>query len=361
MAADSMRFSAAFRAALTGLAFLLPSASPSLAQLGLMSAFNLPTAMEANVVKLGDNVAYADGDRKKLDVYAPKNPTAAAPVVVFIYGGAWRNGSKADYEFVGHALAAAGFVTVIPDYRLFPEVRYPDFLEDNAQALAWVAKNIGRYGGDPQRLFLAGHSAGAYNAVMLALDSSFLREYGAELTIRGVAAISGPYNFYPFEYNEVRDTFGQAPNPEGTQPVNLVTDRAPPMFLATGTFDPIVRMQNTEALAERLKKRSIWVTEKYYEGFGHMEPVIALGQMMRWRMPVLSDMVEFFFRFGAFPSGAPRPDFTPEPPQDKPDPVLAVIDRLDAALSPLAYGAEDKAPAEKQAPGSERRDLDRGG
>ncbi|WP_244545392.1 alpha/beta hydrolase [Devosia enhydra] len=341
-----------FRTAFAGLAMglMLLASSAAQAQIDVMAPFNMAQAMDEEPVKLGDGVAYADGQRKKLDVYTPKNPSGAAPVVVFIYGGAWRNGNRADYQFVGRALASAGFVTVIPDYRLFPEVKYPDFIEDNAQALRWVQDNITKYGGDPQRVFLAGHSAGAYNAVMLALDSSFMREYGVDLQIRGVAALSGPYNFYPFEYGEVRDTFGEAPNPEGTQPVNLVTGNAPPMFLATGTHDPIVRRQNTEVLAERLKAQGIWVTERYYEGFGHMEPVFAMGKMLRWRMPVFADMVEFFHRFGAFPSGTPRPNFVPEPPMAAPDPILAVIDELDTILQPISDGAGDGAAPASETP-----------
>ncbi|UXN74762.1 alpha/beta hydrolase [Devosia sp. A8/3-2] len=231
----------------------------------------------------------------------PPSSSAPAPVVYFIYGGGWNRGERSDYQFVGRALAARGFVTVIADYRLVPEVRYPEFLEDNANGLRWVQDNIAQYGGDPNRVFSAGHSAGAYNAVMLALDPSFLREYGVTLSILGVAALSGPYDFYPFEYGEVRDAFGDAPNPQGTQPINLVTSNTPPMYLATGTTDPIVRMQNTERFAQKLKDSGIWVTTKYYNGFGHMEPVIAMGSMWRWRMPVLDDMVSFFQMFGAFP------------------------------------------------------------
>ena len=160
---------------------------------------------------------------------------------------AWKAGDKFEYEFVGRALASQGFVTVIPDYRLYPEVKYPEFLEDGARALKWVEDNIAGYHGDPNRVFLAGHSAGAYNAVMLALDKSFTREFGVTIPINGVAAISGPYDFYPFEYGEVRNAFGEAPNPEGTQPVNLVTPDSPPMLLVSGTSDPIVRVAEHRA------------------------------------------------------------------------------------------------------------------
>jgi acetyl esterase/lipase len=310
---------------------------PASAQVTIFSAFNLPGTIDAEVVKAGDNVPYADGPRFKLDVYVPDPPEISAPVVMFIYGGGWKAGDKFEYEFVGRALASQGFIVVIPDYRLYPEVKYPEFLEDNARAVKWIETNIASYGGDPQRLFLAGHSAGAYNAVMLGLDRSFLREFGVTVPIRAIAGMSGPYDFYPFEYDEVRNSFGEAPNPEGTQPVNLVTPDAPPMLLMSGNRDPIVRVQNTVNFAQKLKAQNVWVTTKYYDGFGHLEPVIAMGAMWRWRAPVLADMVAFFQRFGAFPSGAPRPVYTPEPPVGQPD-IEAIVARLDSLFTPIAGG-----------------------
>ena len=135
----------------------------------------------------------------------------------------------------------------------------------------------------------------------------------------------------------MRDAFGEAPNPEGTQPINLVTPDAPPMLLvSSGTSDPIVRVQNSKALAEKLREHGVWVTEKYYDGFGHLEPVIALGAMWRWRMPVLADTVEFFQRFGAFPSGVPRPLYTPEPPVEKQDMLAELIKEMDLVFVPIA-------------------------
>lgn len=313
-------------------------AGPAFAQVTIFSAFNLPPAVDGGVSKHAD-IEYSPRKGLKLDVYRPEQQDGPAPVVMFIYGGGWAAGDKFEYEFVGRAFAANGYVTVIADYRKYPEATYPYFLYDNAEAMRWVELNIAGFGGDPTRFFLAGHSAGAYNAVMLTLDRSLLTEVGVTMPVRAVAGISGPYNFYPFEYDEVRRTFGEASNPEGTQPVNLVTSEAPPMLLASGTSDPIVRVENTQALAQRLKAQGIWVTEKYYEGFGHMEPVIALGAMWRWRMPVLADVLEFFQTFGAFPSGARRPLYVPEPPQEQQDPMTALIREMDAILEPIS-GAE---------------------
>jgi acetyl esterase/lipase len=324
-----------FRAlARLAIALLVLWVVPAQAQVTIFSPFNIAEAMDQDVRKLAD-IPYADGKRMKLDVYQPAELSGPAPVVMFIYGGAWRAGDKFEYEFAGRAFAAAGYVTVIADYRLFPEVKYPDFLEDNARAMKWIEDHIADFGGDTSRFFLVGHSAGAYNAMMLALDRSFVREFDVTMPVLAVAGISGPYNFYPFEYGEVRETFGDAPNPEGTQPINLVTADAPPVMLLSGTSDPIVRVQNSTALAEKLRAQGIWVTEKYYEGFGHLEPVIALGAMMRFRMPVLQDITDFFQTFGAFPSGTPRPFFTPEPPADS---MTAVIDEMETILAPISDG-----------------------
>lgn len=314
------------------IAAVLSLASPAQAQIDIMAPFNMGSSMDDAAV-LEKDLPFADGDRMKLDIYGPKDPTGPAPVVMFIYGGAWNSGARKDYQFVGHALAANGFVVVIPDYRLFPEVKYPSFLEDNARAVKWIEDNIGTYGGDTSRFFIAGHSAGAYNAVMLGLERSFLNEYQVTMPVKGIAAISGPYDFYPFEYDQVRNTFG-VENPEGTQPINLVTPDKPPMLLLSGRSDPIVRVQNTEHLAEKLQAANNWVTTKYYDTLGHMDTVFAVGALWRWRAPVLQDMVSFFTQFGAFPSGVPKPVYTPAPPEGTTD-IQSTIARLDTLLNPI--------------------------
>lgn len=285
--------------ALTLAGTMLPSAAQAVS---LMDPFNISTAMDPGVLKLGNGIPYAGGPRGLLDVYVPQNPRGNAPVLLFVYGGGWNRGERADYNFVGHAYASRGFVTVIGDYRLVPEVTYPAFLYDVAVQAKWIEDNIGAFGGDANKLFLAGHSAGAYNAVMLSLDPAFFREAGVSLKVRGVAGLAGPYDFYPFEYDEVRNAFGLAPNPEGTQPVRLVNESAPPMFLASGLGDPIVRPINTETLAARLREYGVPVDERYYEGIGHMEIVTSIGAMLRWRAPVLDDTVNFFASLGALDS-----------------------------------------------------------
>lgn len=282
-------------------AFLLCAAVSPAYALSMMDPFNMSRTLDEGVNKIGENIPYANGDRQKLDIYAPAEiPRELAPVVIFYYGGAWKQGTKEDYVFVGHALAAKGFVVVIPDYRLVPEVQYPDFVFDNAAAVKWVEDNIRGYGGDKRRVFLSGHSAGAYNAVMLGMDSSYLRQFSVTIPIRGVAALSGPYAVYPFEFKELEAAFGNVDNPQLTQPINLPTEETVPMFLGHGDLDFIVSKDNTLLMQKKLLQANRSVTAKIYESLEHMEPVMALSTVWRWRSPVLEDMVEFFKEQGAF-------------------------------------------------------------
>lgn len=241
------------------------------------------------------NITFGPDARNKLDVYQPADRTGTKPVLFFVYGGSWNSGDKNDYGFVGHAFAAAGYVTVIADYRLVPKVRFPDFVTDGAKALGWINKNIARYGGDPERIYLAGHSAGAYNVMMLALDRSFLAAEGlpADL-IKGAAGLSGPYDFLPLAVNSTKKAFGQADDLAQTQPVTHVTSRAPPIFIATGDADRLVRPKNTRALASRLSAAGTRHNIRIYPGIDHGGTLLALSRPLRSDTPVLSDILAFF-------------------------------------------------------------------
>lgn len=299
-----------FRAALV---LLLMFASAPAQALSLMDPFNLPGTLDAGVTLAGQDIAYAPGPRHKLDVYVPDEIDGTAPVLVFIYGGAWRQGTKADYPFVGHAFAAQGFVTVVPDYRLVPNVAYPDFLNDNAKAIKWVEDNIHLFGGDKERIFIAGHSAGAYNAVMLGMDRTYLTEAGVTEPIRGVVGLSGPFAVYPFEFTELQDAFGHVDNPQMTQPINMSTANTVPMFLGHGSMDLIVSVENTTAMEKKFLAENHGITTKIYDGIGHMEAVWALAGIYRWRGSVLDDVINFLNGLGAFdPEGFGPIDLVPE-------------------------------------------------
>ncbi|MFZ5731246.1 MAG: alpha/beta hydrolase [Pseudomonadota bacterium] len=259
-----------------------------------LGVLNTVVPEDGGARRVATSIAYGPLPRQGLDIYAP-TAAARAPVIVFFYGGSWSSGRKEDYSFVASAFASAGYVCVLPDYRLFPAVRFPAFLEDCALATAWVERNIARFGGDPSRLFLAGHSAGAYNAVMVGLDRRYLDAAGgSQAAIRGVAGLAGPYDFLPLDNRTTINVFGEAPRLDLTQPVNFARRGLPPFFLATGADDDTVFPRNTIALAKRLRGVSVPVTEKIYPGVGHAGILLALSVPLRGRAPVLADMLDFF-------------------------------------------------------------------
>jgi acetyl esterase/lipase len=240
-----------------------------------------------------EGVPFTPYGRLKLDVYAPRGQSGPLPVIVFFYGGGWTDGERGGYEFVGRALAALGYVVVVPDYRLVPEIEYPVFLEDCAAAVRFVTENAGAWGGDDRAVVLAGHSAGAYNAVMLALKPRLFEMSGLAGRLRAVAGISGPYDFYPFDGPISQRVFGAWHEPLATQPVEYVRAGLPPFFLATGERDRLVYPRNTVALAERLRSAGGAVDEKHYGRLEHTMPMLALGRPLRFIAPVLSDLQRF--------------------------------------------------------------------
>ena len=264
-----------------------------------LTAFNAIAPADGGAELAQSGVAYGPLPRQTLDIYKPERKSGPHPVVVVFYGGSWNSGRRQDYAFLGRALASRGFVAVVADYRLVPEIRFPVFLEDAALAVVWAHKNAQTFGGDPARLFLFGHSAGAYIAAMVALDGQYLKAVGASpAIIKGVAALSGPYDFLPLDVNSTKAAFGQAPDLSLTQPVNFVTAAAPPMFLASGADDTTVRPRNTKALAEKLGRAGVPVTTKYYPGLGHVGILLALSRPFRRNAAVLDDVTEFI-AFGA--------------------------------------------------------------
>jgi acetyl esterase/lipase len=241
--------------------------------------------------RVARDVAFGPNPRQALDIYAPCRKMAGPlPVVVFFYGGSWDSGTKAEYGFVGRSLAALGYVAVVADYRVLPEIEYPVFLEDCAAAVRWVMAHTDGHGGDPSRIALMGHSAGAYNAAMIALGAGYL---GGEAAIRGVVGLSGPYDFYPFRVPVARRVFGAASDPEGTQPGRAVTSESPPMFLAHGLADKLVYPDNTQSLVADLRRAGVRVVETLYPGVGHVLPLLAIGWPLRLRLPVLAQVGTF--------------------------------------------------------------------
>ena len=260
-----------------------------------LRTFDAVVPKDGGVRLVARDAAFGPDPRQRLDVYAPadgpRNGKVAHPVIVFFYGGSWNSGTKAGYSFVGRALAARGFVVAVPDYRLVPQVRFPAFLEDNAAAVRWVRGHVARLGGDPDRLVLAGHSAGAYDAAMLALDPRWL---GADrAAVRGWAGLAGPYDFLPLDQPVTQAAFGAAPDPRETQPISHAGAGDPPAFLATGDEDTLVLPRNSDALAAKLTAAGVMVERRRYAGIGHVGLVTAIARPFRHRAPVLDDMVAF--------------------------------------------------------------------
>lgn len=240
---------------------------------------------------------YGRGARQSLDIWIPETAREGdrLPVVVFFYGGGWRSGDRADYGFVARALAERGFVTVIPDYRLSPKAHWPDFLEDSAAAVAWTHEHIAKLGGDPDRIALMGHSAGAYNAVMLALDPQWLRGAKSDPAIvRGVVGLAGPYDFLPLaKGSNAEKAMGRVRPAERTQPIAHVRGDAPPLWLATGDEDDVVRPRNSENLVAAIEKAGGSASLRVYPGMSHTGIMMAVSTPFRWRGPVVEDASDF--------------------------------------------------------------------
>ncbi len=239
------------------------------------------------------SIRYGDGPRHSLDVYSAGQ--AGGPVVLFLYGGSW------------------DFVVVIPDYRLYPEVRYPAFLEDNAAALDWTRRHIGRFGGGSLPPFVMGHSAGAYNAAMLTLDPRWLGAFGRtpRADLRGMVGLAGPYDFLPLDSDELRDIFRPGQPPRSTQPIEHVDGRNPPVLLLAGSADRVVRPSNTIRLAQRIRARGGCVESRLYPGVGHVEIIGAFAGALRFLAPSLRDSARFIRAVAAAQPPGCRPDLAP--------------------------------------------------
>ncbi|MEJ0028278.1 MAG: alpha/beta hydrolase [Rhizomicrobium sp.] len=239
------------------------------------------------------DLAYGPAARQKLDLYVPDGLTAPAPVLLFFYGGSWQSGSKAIYRAFGQAFASEGIVTAVADYRLYPEVRYPAFVEDGALALRFLRRQAGAQGGDPDRLFVSGHSAGAYIATMLAVNADYLKAVDlSPAAIRGVIGLAGPYDFLPLYDPALIDIFGGA-RVMATQPIKHVAPGAPPMLLAHGTGDTTVGAGNSRRFARRLAAADNAVELIEYRGIGHLGIILSLARDLRRRTTLHADMLRF--------------------------------------------------------------------
>ncbi len=277
------------RAVLTGLGALLAAGC---GRVEFMAA-NVPAVFGA--YRRHPNIAYGAEPQHRLDVYVPDQaPTGPRPLVVFWHGGRWEFGDKADYRFVGAALAELGYVAVLPNYRHYPQVKMPGFMDDAARAGEWAAVHAGEFGADAGRLYLMGHSAGAHMAALVSLDPRYFGAAGRPgPPIAGVIGLSGPYDFLPLLEPDVQDMFGPPQNYPDSQPINFVRSDAPPMLLVHGLIDQTVRPRNSINLAAALRAHGVPATLKLYPKLEHGDTVAALSLPARGRAPTLADIEAF--------------------------------------------------------------------
>lgn len=252
---------------------------------------------DAGVRLAARRIPYGEDPRQTLDVFVPTATTGAPwPVLVFFYGGGWDSGSREVYGWAAQALAARGFVVAVPDYRVVPQVHFPAFVEDAAAATAEAGRLAGRYGGDPGRLGVIGHSAGAHLAMMIALDRRYMAAVEAPGLIKAAVGLAGPYDFLPLDVPASINAFGRVPDPTLTQPVAFVRSDAPPIWLGHGTDDVVVHAEDTTILCDRMKAVGGRCEAKLYPGLNHADLIATFSPLFRRKAPVLADATAFLHR-----------------------------------------------------------------
>jgi len=241
--------------------------------------------------RVESGLSFGPEARQALDVYRPLQARPGAPVVVFFYGGSWRRGERGNYRFVGQSLAARGYTVAIPDYRLYPEVAFPTFVEDGARAVAWVARSLPEA---KNGIMLIGHSAGAHIAALLTLDRSYLAAWDLSADdLAGMIGLAGPYAFDPSRSPRFKPIFAAAQPPDSSQPLKHARGDAPPLLLLHGADDGIVRTKDSKLLQQRIAGLGGEARYVEYPGVGHIEIVIALSASLDHLAPVMSDVEAF--------------------------------------------------------------------
>jgi len=250
--------------------------------------------------KVRRGIAYGSHQRQALDVYAPRR-AEGAPIIVFLYGGGWRSGERGSYAFAGESLAEEGFLAVVADVRLYPEVRFPAFAEDGAAAVAWARMNAAGFGGDPGRLFVMGHSGGALNAAPIAVDPRYLAPHGlVSRDLAGMIGLAGPYAFPHERFPHYRPIFTGAG--DTARPARLLRRPPPPMLLMHGAADDTVTPAHTQEMAAAVRRAGGKAEAREFEAVGHAGLVLALSRRFRSRAPVIEEILSFTRAAAAAPS-----------------------------------------------------------
>lgn len=225
------------------------------------------------------DLRYGKDPAQKLEMFVPQGAKGSLPVLIFVHGGSWAGGDPHDYRFIARTFCAQGYAVVLAGYRLYPKVQFPAMLEDGASAVRWVHDNAAKLGGDPARVALMGHSAGAYNVTMLTLDPQWLRAVGLDdSAILGTVALAGPFDFLPLDSDATIHSFGNAPDLARTQPINFVRNDAPPLLLVTGDADTRVRPRNSQVLAKLLTQAGAPNQPILLEGVSHEKIIMMFAR-----------------------------------------------------------------------------------
>lgn len=238
------------------------------------------------------SVVYDPGRGLALDIYRPTQAAGGqAPVLVFFYGGGWKTGSRDQYRFVGQRLAERGILTIVADYRTYPATTFPGFVEDGARAVAWARRHAAEHAGDPGRLFVAGHSAGAQIAALIGTDARYLAaEQMKPSDLAGVIGLSGPYDFVISRgYRGVFDSPALWPQ---AQAINYVDGDEPPFLLVHGTADRVVEAKDSQEIADKLKANGVPARLLWLPDAGHSAPLTAIYAPTR-NPQVLDAIVDF--------------------------------------------------------------------
>ena len=246
----------------------------------------------ANKLKVESNLAYGSHSRQTLDIYTnPKNDHGC--LIVFAYGGSWDSGDKNMYGFVGAALARKGHTVAIPNYRLYPEVKFPTFAEDFA--LSMTHPKVQQYI-QQKPLILMGHSAGAMLAGLVSFDANYFETVGLSKTqVAGYISLSGPHDFFlPSQKPRWIDMFGNTPEQQiQALTVNHVHNNNPPTLLLHGEDDTIVVPESATVLQQKLEDAGVPAQAHIYSGVSHKDIIVATSRGLHFLAPTLKDIERF--------------------------------------------------------------------
>ena len=244
------------------------------------------------------NVAYGAHAQNKMDIYSPIEASVSnkgKPVIVFFYGGCWgecNHLKRSNYLFVAQSFASRGFVTVIAGFRQYPEVKFEGIMSDASNVMRWTSQNILKYGGDPKRIIVMGHSSGAHIAAMLALNPSYLED-GVRKNIHGFVGLAGPYDFLPLDKPYLRQLFSAKENYAGSQPINFVSPKSPPLLILQGMRYNRVDQKNALNLSKKAKSMNVEQQLILYPGQDHVGILAALSRALQGQYTVLNDILKF--------------------------------------------------------------------